>query len=51
LCETGRFAHHPDYVSRAFTDAGFEAVTTDEAMLRLERRRPVMGCLVEARVP
>ncbi len=50
LRDTGRFTHRLGYVQRVLQETGFETETSDIAILRLERRLPVMGYLIEAGV-
>ncbi|MEO1276438.1 MAG: methyltransferase domain-containing protein [Pseudomonadota bacterium] len=46
LTRTGRFAHHPAYVTLAAEAAGFTIVTTQQATLRTQRDVPVEGAVM-----
>jgi predicted TPR repeat methyltransferase len=47
----GRYTHTEGYIRRALRDSGFEPVSVEEAVLRMERKEPVEGLVVIAVKP
>jgi predicted TPR repeat methyltransferase len=51
LSDSGRFTHHPDYVSSVVSAAKLTLVSLDETVLRYEYGQPVVGLLAVCRRP
>ena len=49
LCPHGRYQHQRDYIEGALARAGLQTVRVSQAVLRYERKEPVVGHLVVAR--
>ena len=50
LTDSGRYAHHEDYLRATLTAAGFAIEAISQAVLRIERGRPTEGIIVTARL-
>jgi predicted TPR repeat methyltransferase len=48
LCDSGRYAHHPDHVHRAANGAGLSIVSLSECVLRQEYGESVSGLVTVA---
>lgn len=51
LSDSGRFTHHPDYVSSVVSAAKLTLVSLDETVVRYEYGQPVVGLLAVCRRP